>query len=543
MMRPRYTYIIMCGILAILFQDNKLSEYDLQLCLQKIEPRGPDATRSVCYKIADGLTLFMGFTRLSIMGLQDGMQPFTTSRTTLVCNGEIYNYKNLATNNEIQLATSSDCEVLVPLYEKYGMRDVVKMLDAEFATICWDTQTQTLTAARDRYGVRPLYYGASNGVMAFASELSALSAICNHCHQVDPYEMYAIDAWCMQLRVENIDYVTHWPVNSDIVYMPTEMLQINGRNILENAVRKRLQSHREIGFLLSGGLDSSLIVAIAARILGPENVTCFTIGASASPDVLAAREVTEFLKITKHHVVDFTLSQAFECLPQVVEHVATFDVTTIRASVPQYLLAQYISENTNVKVVLSGEGSDEIHGSYRYFRDAPNDIEFRIETQRLLRNLHYFDNQRTDRTMAHHGLEVRVPFLDRDYVDFVMQLPAALLTSHDKIEKQLLRSSFQGYLPQHLLERSKAAFSDAVSDDAHNWMKYIQQQASQSLTQHDVEHSKYVISPPLTIDALYVRNIFDKIYPGMDNIIPHYWLPKFQHSIVLDPSATVLNCY
>ena len=207
-------------------------------------------------------------------------------------------------------------------------------------------------------------------------------------------------------------------------------------------------------------------------------------------------------------------------------------------------MAKYINENTNIRVLLSGEGSDEIHGSYRYFRDAPNAIEFHIETIRLLKELCYFDNQRTDRTMASNGLEVRVPFLDFDYVNFITKVNPTLLMFTDKnMEKQIVRDSFRGYLPDEILYRSKEAFSDAVSNSEVNWATSIQIVANSKITDNDLETCKYSVNIPKTKDALYFRKIYESIYSNRDNVIPHYWLPRFQKEEIFDPSARVLKCY
>jgi asparagine synthase (glutamine-hydrolysing) len=313
-------------------------------------------------------------------------------------------------------------------------------------------------------------------------------------------------------------------------------------DLLVQAVDKRLASDRKIGFLLSGGLDSSLVVAIATRLLGPELIECFTIGLEGSPDVEASKKVVEYLGIKNHHIVYFTIEDGLKVIPDVIKTIESYDTTTVRASTAQYLMAKYISENTDVKVILSGEGSDEIFNGYFYSRNAPDLASLHQDSVRLIEELYMFDNLRTDRTMAGFGLEVRCPFLDHEFVSFVKRVNPQLLKPSDLvIEKKILRDSFENYLPNEILYRKKAAFSDAVSNAETSWYKSVIKLASETISQSDVTSCVYEINKPMTIDALYYRRIFETYYPGRDNIIEHYWLPKFQEKEVYDPSATVLD--
>lgn len=292
----------------------------------------------------------------------------------------------------------------------------------------------------------------------------------------------------------------------------------NMRKLLESAVKKRLMSDRPLGFLLSGGLDSSLVVYIASRLMNPQNMVCFTIGTEESPDVKAAKELTSFLGITNHHIVKFDIEEGIREIPNVIRAIESYDITTVRASVPQYLLGKYIKENTEVRVILSGEGSDEIHGSYKYFERAPDKDAFREECARLLSELCYFDNLRTDRTMAAWGLEVRCPFLDHHYVNYIFTSDPALFM-FSGIEKNLLRKSFAFELPDSLLYRPKDAFSDSVSSDKENWRLSIIAKVGNERT--------------------YYRSTFQEIYPRRTSVIPHLWMPKWYD--VDDPSATLLS--
>lgn len=544
----------MCGIICLLqYGGQEINLMNALVCLDKLTSRGPDKKTYIIVKINDQLQIFIGFARLAIMDTSDaGQQPFVDeSGNHVICNGEIYNYKDLQKRYEIDLKTSSDCEILLPVFNKLGFEYTIRdELDGEFALILLDKLHSQLYAGRDRFGVRPLYYGFSNAdkLIGFASELKVLHSVMEFVNQVKPNiyfnidldetnddlslllhqkEYYSFDSLIANIGLDNIGYI-HEQVN----YYLTE------------AVKKRLHADRPIGFLLSGGLDSSLIVSIATRILGPDNIVCFSIGIENSPDVEAAKKVVEYLGIKHHHIVPFTVEQGLNELPEVIKTIETYDITTIRASTPQYIMAKYISEHSDIKVLLSGEGSDEIHGSYRYFRKAPNMAQFHWETLRLLEELYMFDNQRTDRTMADNGLEVRVPFLDVEYVEFITRIkPDLLMYRDDYMEKKIIRDSFKGYLPDEILYRSKEAFSDAVSSNEINWAKTIQLVVEKEISNEELINHSFTFNPPRTKDALYFRKVFESFYPGRDCVIPHYWLPKFQEEEVLDPSARVLNCY
>lgn len=553
----------MCGIIGIVqFGTEPMFIAEYLACLEKLTPRGPDAKKYMIIEVNGNCKIFLGFTRLAIMDMSDsGLQPFVDKfGNAIVCNGEIYNYKKIAHNYNITLSTSCDCEILLPLINSCGfINAVANVLDAEFATIFYNKNDARIYAARDKYGVRPLYYGknASRNIMGFSSELKAIHSIMEHVQQLKPNFIAEIDLNQNQnLGASMIEYFSFASFTSAEVELESkvgsnsaakiEILKTKINALLTEAVKKRLISDRKIGFLLSGGLDSSLIVSIASRILNPDDMICFSIGLENSPDVVAAKKVVEYLKIKHHHIIPFSVQAGISELPNVIECIETYDITTIRASTPQYIMAKYINENTDIKVLLSGEGSDEIHGSYRYFRDAPNSNLFHIETIRLLSNLFYFDNKRTDRTMADNGLEVRVPFLDYDYVNFITRIdPNLLMSSRNVIEKKLIRDSFCEYLPTEILYRSKEAFSDAVSNEETNWAQSVCVLASSLISDDELAlaHVPFPINTPKTKDALYFRKIFTDIYPGRDSIIPYYWLPRFQTKEINDPSACVLDCY
>lgn len=568
--------VIMCGIFCLVSFGKPIDLEQALKCLGYLKPRGPDRTNYKLYRLPH-CEVFLGFTRLAIMDTSDnGLQPFEIlnsngqTKTAVICNGEIYNFHYLIDTLKLEVKSHCDCEVILPIYEKYGIIPLInKYLDAEFAMVLLDISKLKLYVARDMYGVRPLFMGRSedNQMYGFSSEMKALHPIMCHIEPVVPtqhielslnineeqdYEtqlIFNFNKISHQYKFLTYDYKdTIKDLTTDSVLYKSIMdipaIQANIRGLFTSAVTKRLESDRPIGFLLSGGLDSSLVVAIATKFLGPDKVVTFSIGLENSPDVIAAKKVVKFLGIEKnHHVVPFNITEGIKNIRDVIRTIETYDITTIRASTPQYMIAKYISENTNIKVILSGEGSDEIHGSYRYFRDAPDEESFHSETIRLLSELYLFDNLRTDRTMASFGLEVRVPFLDHAYVLYIMRIKPALLMYHmpHQMEKQIIRDAFKGYLPDEILYRSKEAFSDAVSSTEENWFKSIQKEA----TKHEAELTsiKYDHNPPQTLDAMYFRKIFEEFYPGRSNVLPHYWLPRFQKTQVLDPSATILKCY
>lgn len=544
----------MCGIICLLQYSGKSIDITKATeCLDNIRARGPDKQKYSIIRANEKVEIFMGFSRLAIMDTSTaGQQPFTDEHDNhVVCNGEIYNYKKIVNQYQISMKTDCDCEILLPLYNKIGFQNMVRdELDAEFAIVLLDKKSGKIYAARDRYGVRPLYYGYNNSTktIGFASELKALHPIMEYVEQVKPNYIYSIDLQkesdIMQPLIIQDEYYSYKKLYANLMLNNEIYIRQQINYYLTEAVKKRLYADRPIGFLLSGGLDSSLIVAIATKILGPQNIVCFSVGINGSPDVEAAKKVVEYLGIKNHHIVPFSVDLGLTLIPNVIKTIETYDITTIRASTPQYVMANYISKNTDIRVLLSGEGSDEIHGSYRYFRDAPDLVQFHNETIRLLEELYYFDNKRTDRTMAGHGLEVRVPFLDFEYVEFITRInPKFLMYRKDHMEKQIVRDSFKGYLPDEILYRSKEAFSDAVSNDQINWAISIQKVADSKISDSELEKNEFEINRPRTKDALYFRRIFNSIYPKRDNIIPHYWLPRFQKEEILDPSARILKCY
>lgn len=536
----------MCGIVFVCKYGQEFTQKEKdthQIMLENLNERGPDDKRYE-YIVINSYYLFLGFTRLAIMDTTAGAsQPFSSDSGYSICNGEIYNFTELCKEYNISLKTHCDCEVILPLYDKLeGKHDFFNKLDAEYAMVIVDTKREKIIASRDEAGVRPLFYGTSGDVIAFASEAKALVTM-NTVIPVNPKHIYEINLSGKDINVsiinrsyeEKKDYTDH-------------SIEYTIRKLLTEAVAKRLYSDRPIGFFLSGGLDSSLVLSIATHILGKDNIECFSIGLQNSEDVKYAKMVTQHLGIKKHHCVEFTIEEGIDSIKKVIERIESYDVTTIRASVPQYLLAKYIKNNTNIKVLLSGEGADELFGSYRYFRDAPTDEEFERESIRLLDNLYMYDNLRSDRTTAGFGLELRVPFLDKRFVSYIKQLSTHYKrNSRNVMEKLILRKAFDKegqYLPNSVLYRSKEAFSDAVSSSDISWYKSIQKHIEENVSNEEYiyERDKITLNIPETKEAYYYRKIFDTLYK-YPNLIAHYWMPKFQKENITDPSATVLNSY
>lgn len=525
----------MCGIGAII---NKYHFIEiLSKYLQILKHRGPDSSS---FRTINNV--YMCFHRLAIIDPDEkSNQPLSHNGIYLICNGEIFNYKSLIKEHNLECNTLSDCEVIIHLYQKFGIYETLKLLDAEFAFILYDTNINTIFVARDKYGVRPLFINNNNNYIMLSSEAKGLPV--NNIKFTIPFppSHYAV------IKTESLScrYIKY---GQNLLHIPVlQMEDIHNiiNNLFTTAVKKRLMSDRPLGCLLSGGVDSSLVTSIASKYI--DNLHCFSIGLEGdSMDIVAAKKVAEYLNIKNHHIITFSVQEGFDILEDVIFTLESYDVTTIRASVPQYLMSKYISEKTDIKVILSGEGSDELFAGYRYNRNAPSADELHNDGVRLLTELYMFDNLRTDRTTAKWGLEVRVPFLDNDFVDFVLSTDPLLRMHKNNMEKTILRDSFSsGYLPHDILYRPKEAFSDAVSNKKISWYKSLQNIIDTKISdsEFEIEKQKYSINPPMTKEALYYRKIFNKYFPEGDHLIAHYWMPSWQDKNLVDPSATALQCY
>ena len=501
----------MCGILS-LFGD------EVEVPLYLLSHRGPDDYRTKTLGKCR-----MDFYRLAINDLTDaGMQPFVKENEMLICNGEIYNHRDFRDGTE---KSNSDCEVLLPLIRDHGMMKTLDLINGDFAFV-W-TDGKRVMAARDPVGVRPLFYTryAENSI-AFASEIKALLFLNSKIHIFPPgyiYDSYINDFVCY--------HTGYWRVNK---YIKTGFKR-QLRETLEHAVHDRIDNtDREIGFLLSGGLDSSLIASIATRKLG--KIRTFSIGLEGSPDLEAARIMAKYLD-TDHTEVKFTPEEGIAHINDVIHSLESYDTTTVRASTPMWLLCKYIKQNTPCRYIFSGEGSDEILGGYLYFHNAPNVDEFACENMRRLRLIHQFDGLRADRCAGAHGLDLIVPFLDKNFIETCMTINQK--HKIDTIEKRVLREAFQGYLPDTILWRQKDGMSDAVGT---NWVDEIKKYAEDEVDDilfRETRAKTRGHNTPLTKEEAMYRNIFWKMY-GKDNdhLITEIWRPKWTN--VTDPSARLL---
>ncbi len=495
--------------------------------------RGPDMSR-----FAECGGGWLGFHRLAIMGLSpEGMQPFSLDGDMCVCNGEIYGFRPIKAGlvgRGYQFESGSDCEILLPLYREFGT-ELFRMLDAEFACIIYDSRLDRFIAARDPLGIRPLYYGElPGGGMAFASEAKNLLGICPRILPFPPGHYW--DGGFH--RYAGLTTVKEYSLDGE------EAASRHIRGLLIQAVNKRLDSDAPLGFLLSGGLDSSLVCSIASRLL-QRPIRTFAIGMDTDPiDLGYARLCAGFLG-SEHTEVIMTREDALGALDRLIYLLGTYDITTVRASIGMYLVCKYIHEHTDVRVLLTGEISDELFG-YKYTDFAPSPGEFQRECKKRIDEVHMYDVLRADRCISSNSLEARVPFGDLSFVRYVMGLDPALKMNRHGIGKYLLRRAFDGggWLPPELLWRQKAAFSDAVG---HSMVDALKAYAEGLYTDAEFESRRmaYDFARPFTKESLLYREIFEKYYPGQARMIPGFWMPNpsWPGCAVSDPSARALSNY
>jgi len=593
----------MCGIFALLNYEFHHSREIIEKEFFKGRRRGPEIS-----KLDTSLkkNVMFGFHRLAINGLNsESNQPFFINDILLICNGEIYNYKELYKSMNITPKTGSDCEVIIYLYQKYGIEQTLQMLDGVFGFVLCDTQNNKIFIARDPMGIRPLYY-LSEGYLdmnsenedgndhydkfdnpinryilyGFASELKCLNHFCdiysgNQIHHVSPgtYSTYKYYYNKWNEVSKHIPY--YLPSITYQIPIHDTSVQVNCyrtiAQLLEYAVIKRCKTtERDVACLLSGGLDSSLIAALVANYFRKQDkqIETYSIGLAESEDIKYARIVADYIG-SNHHEIIVTEDDMFNAIPEAIEALESYDTTTVRASLGNYLIGKYIAAHSKAKVIFNGDGSDELFGGYLYMNKCPDDIEFDKETRRLLKDIHLFDVLRSDKSISSNGLEPRTPFLDRTFVNYVLSIPAHFRNHTNFInepEKGLLRRAFNEYfkdsldrkiLPDEILWRRKEAFSDGVSSQGRSLYtilqekiqsyyydkqeKRLQKTGLSQTTQSDFFMVKKVDKPSIELEKNYYKEIFEQLYPNCQHILPYYWMPKYTNAT--DPSARTLAIY
>ncbi|MBE99918.1 asparagine synthase B [Flavobacterium coralii] len=518
----------MCGILAIIGKGK--DEALVKQLSKRMSHRGPD--ESDLHVTEKGHIL--SHERLSIIDVSGGRQPIQGSQNAwMVHNGEIYNHKELRETvlKHHTFRTHSDSEVIVHLYEEFGY-NFCNMLDGMFAFVV--VNGDDFIAGRDPLGIKPLYYGLDErGRIYFASEMKAIADQCQTFSTFPPGHYYTPQTGFVKY------YRPQWEDAAKAVE-ETDYTAI--RETLTAAVKKRLMSDVPVGVLLSGGLDSSLTSAIAARLMKEKGETLhsFSIGLTAdAPDVVAAREVAAFLG-TQHHEIYFTVEEGIAILDKLIWHLETYDVTSVRASTPMYFLSQAITQK-GVKVVLSGEGADEIFGGYLYFRNAPSAADFQKETIERVQKLFTADLLRADKSTMAHGLEARVPFLDKAFLELAVKITPSEKQpqTYTGVEKYILRKAFdtpqQPYLPDSVLWRQKEQFSDGVG---YNWINSLIDYCADMVTDEELANAqeRFPYNTPATKEAYYYRSVFAKHYPQVSAAqTVRRWIPKWQANT--DPSG------
>ncbi|MEQ9299646.1 MAG: asparagine synthase B [Cyclobacteriaceae bacterium] len=508
----------MCGIVGVFdlkIESQKLRTQVLEMS-KKIRHRGPDWSGIYCGKKA-----ILAHERLAIVDMQSGKQPLYSEdgKLVLAVNGEIYNHQQIRKQLEGQynFQTNSDCEVILALYKTKGA-DFIEELNGIFAFALYDVEKDKYIIGRDQIGVIPLYKGSDQyGNFFVASELKSLEGVCNKMEEFLPGHILDSEVGTMKKWYER-----DW-MNYDKVEDNTTSID-DLRDALEAAVHRQLMSDVPYGVLLSGGLDSSVISAIAKKFAAKRIETedqadawwpqlhSFAVGLEGSPDLSAAQKVADHIG-TVHHEVHFTVQEGMDAIRDVVYHLETYDVTTIRASTPMYLLSRYI-KSMGVKMVLSGEGADEIFGGYLYFHKAPNAQAFHEETVRKISKLHMYDCLRANKSLAAWGVEGRVPFLDKEFMDVAMRLnPADKMTGTDKMEKWVLRKAFEDYLPESVAWRQKEQFSDGVG---YGWIDSLKDFTSAAISDEQLANASYrfPINPPQSKEEYYYRSIFAEHFPS-----------------------------
>ena len=547
----------MCGIFAIINPHN----YDVENVKKYFnygKKRGPEYSS---FNVIDNFVT-LGFHRLAINGLNDkSNQPIQCGNHILICNGEIYNYKELKERFNFTFKTDSDCEIILHLYNLLGA-DCVRVLDGVFSFVLYDIEKQEVLIGRDPLGVRPLFisymfdglFGFSSDVkpLLFNKEYRKIKSI----NQITPGSFMILKNYTNKYIVYKQEKYYDITNNSKILDFPYfygknfYMAQLYDR--LLNSVKKRVENcERPIACLLSGGLDSSIIAALVNRFYKEKtgnSVETYSIGLEGSEDLKYSSIVSNHIK-SKHTQIIFKNEDFVRSIPDVIRDIESYDTTTVRASVGNWNIGKYISEHSEAKVVFNGDGADELMGGYLYFHLCPNDTEFDNECRRLLDNISYFDVLRSDKGISSHGLEPRTPFLDKELVKFYLSIPKEYrchTNTQGECEKYFFRKMIEDYdselIPHEILYRRKEAFSDGVSSKQESWYQIIQKYISDNLFYNDDsssdsddgETNRYDNhNLPTTQEQEYYRNIFNKEFPFCHQLIPYFWMPKYVNQTIL----------
>lgn len=508
----------MCGITAVFETKSDTQELrqNILKMSRRVRHRGPDWSGIYCSEHA-----ILAHERLSIVDPQSGRQPLVSKDGTVILsiNGEIYNHKEIRKSYEKtwEFLTHSDCEVILPLYKDKGPA-FLEELNGIFAFALYDSENDCFLIARDHIGIIPLYTGFDeHGNYYVASELKALEGTCKTITEFLPGHYYYSKDGVMKKWYKR-DWTEYETVQANV----TDVSVL--RKALEDSVHRQLMSDVPYGVLLSGGLDSSIISAVAKKF-APRRIESedtqeawwpqlhsFAVGLEGSPDLAAARRVADHIG-TVHHEIHFTIQEGLDALRDVIYHIETYDVTTVRASTPMYLLARVI-KSMGVKMVLSGEGSDELFGGYLYFHKAPGPKEFHEETVRKLGKLHLYDCLRANKSLAAWGVEGRVPFLDKEFMDVAMSLnPTDKMIREGKMEKWILRKAFEDYLPSSIAWRQKEQFSDGVG---YGWIDSLKNMTTQAVSDEQLANARFrfPVNPPRSKEEYYYRSIFAEHFPS-----------------------------
>lgn len=515
----------MCGIAAIFKikeQTQELRKKALEMA-KKIRHRGPDWSGIYC-----GGSAILVHERLSIVDPQSGGQPLYSpdKKQILAVNGEIYNHREIRERfkGRYEFQTGSDCEVILALYREKGT-DFLEDLSGIFAFALYDEEKDDFLIARDPIGVIPLYIGRDKeGKIYCASELKALEGFCDSYEPFLPGHCYIGSEGVMK-RWYTRDWMKYDESLPETVSSETYQQEVTAvHDALEDAVRRQLMSDVPYGVLLSGGLDSSVISAIAKQFAAKRIETdgqkdawwpqlhSFAVGLEGSPDLAKAREVADFIG-TVHHEIHYTIQEGLDAIRDVIYYIETYDVTTVRASTPMYLLARVI-KSMGIKMVLSGEGADEVFGGYLYFHKAPDARAFHEETVRKLSKLYLYDCLRANKSLSAWGVEGRVPFLDKEFLDVAMRIhPASKMCPGKTIEKKVIREAFAHLLPESVAWRQKEQFSDGVG---YSWIDTLKQITSEAVSDEQMAHAaeRFPIHTPMNKEEYYYRSIFEEYFPS-----------------------------